>query len=225
MGLFTQDSSDFNEGHRLLDLALRRFNDIPGLAYSIKASILPNNLQKCCEAFKRVSVLGFPNDPGPFKRLGAFSVLSQVWPPFQVDPADTTDTNLIWGPRLVVWFLPVMAAALEFDDDGPCIRDMLLPTPHFQVEFIAFLRNMANGSVPPAPSPDDSCLLERATATGLMLEACAYVPTKINHSDTSFYSKAAACLEAITEDPLLLDDWRFNDTEFLNLAIGMNLED
>jgi hypothetical protein len=134
---------------------------------------------------------------------------------------------LIWGARLVVWALPAIAAVLEtgIEDDGPGVGDVLLPTPHFQVEFIAYLRAMANGVSQLGFVPEDAILLERATATGLMLEACAYVPKSVPHSDASFYSKAASCLEAIAADELMLHDWKFNDPKFLDLAVGWGMED
>lgn len=231
MGLFTSGSDDFAKGRALLDTAIRRFNDISGAAYSVLASVNEENLRECCRAFDRIAQLGFPPEPGPFKRLGAFAILSQAYQPFGISASVPErplppHADLIWPARLVVWTLPVFAASLELNDDaGPSIGDVLLPTPHFQVEFIAYLRNMANGAKETKVAPDDGLLLERSTATGLMLEACAYIPHTIPHTDTSFYSKAASCLDSIAADELLRDDWKFNDPNFLDLAVGIGLED
>ena len=226
MGLFSSDHGDV-VGRKMLDVAIRRFNGVPGLAFSVDASLHEQNLRQCCDTFRRVSHLGFPDDPGPFKRLGAFACFAQAMPLFNVKNAlgpDIPDILAIWLPRLVVWTLPVFAAALEVDGEARCIDDFVLPTPHFQVEFIGYLRNMFKGSEQTGQSPPDALLLERATATGLILEACAYMPINADRPNRSLYSKAATCLDAIAADELLVDDWRFNDPAFLELAVGIGVE-
>lgn len=231
MGLFTSGLDDFAKGSALLATGLKRFNDITGQAYAIEVEIHEENLRSCCAAFDRIAKIGFPEQPGPFKRLGAFAVLAQAYAPFLVKSNQLArvlpeNADIVWGARLVVWTLPVFAASLELNNDnGPSIGDVLLPTPHFQVEFIAYLRAMAHGQAELKLTVDDHLLLERSTATGLMLEACAYVPRRIAHTDTGFYSKAASCLEAIADDELLRDDWKFNDPGFLDMAVGIGLED
>lgn len=231
MGLFSSGADDAATGLRILNVGLRRFNGSVGIAYGVEVLIDEKLLAECSAVFERITAIGFPPDPGPFKRLGAFATLAQVFRPFVIKPSIEAsilppETEIVWGARLVVWLLPVFAGALEInhDDNGPGIGDILLPTPHFQVEFIAYLRNMANGATDLKFRPDDHLLLERATATGLMLEACAYIPKRVDHKDACFYAKAAACLEAIAQDPLLLDDWKFNDPEFLELATGLGTD-
>ena len=229
MGLFTQNGQDAQVGRDLLSYGLRRFNDICGNVYSVQAQLDESNLAKCCETFTGFSAQGFPSDPGPFKRLGGFCVLSQQWNPFNISATLPSvacdDFDLIWGPRLAVWMLPIMSAALVMDDSTPCIEELVLPTPHFQVEFIAYLRNMLFGSKQYGEACDE-LLFERTTSMGLLLESCAYsVPHTQRRINRRLHGSADGCMERISADPILADDWRFNDRNFLKMAGGIGLED
>ena len=226
MGLFSSNAADIENGRKMLQYAISSFNATPGTAYGVTAALNTGNLEKCCELFLAISSIGFPADPGPFKRLGAFATLTQAYPVFEISHnlyQEVPDLAAIWQPRIAVWTLPIFAAVLEVDGEPRCIDDLVLPTPHFQVEFIAYLRNMFQGVLTTGVIPSESRLLERATATGLILEACAYAPDQSHRPDRSLYSKAATCLDAIAADALLLNDWKFNDPEFLELATGIGV--
>jgi hypothetical protein len=228
MGLFTSDADDSKRGEEIIRVALKRFNSVSGAAYSVSAEVDSDNLEKCCAAFKRIKKLGFPDAPGPFKRLGAFAALAQAWSPFLVTPihhtAEDPNFELIWGARLVVETLPGFAAVIELGGKtGHFIRNSLLPTPHFQVEFIAFLRAFANGSKRANKDPDDGLLLERSQAIALMLEAAAYVPAN-DPQNEQIFAKAAGCLALIADDELFLHDWKFNDPVFLDMALAWGIE-
>lgn len=223
MGLFSSKQTD--SGLETFRFALKRFNDIPGSVFAVSATMDEGNLRHCVDAFDRISKLGFPNDPGPFKRLGAFALLSQIWPPFSVRGTIPTSapTLIEWGPRLSVWALPVFASKMEIEGVGNLIGDLTFPTPHFQVEFIGYLRNMAHGREVTRIVANDTLLLERVTATGLILEACSYASNV--HAESALPVQASGCMEAINRDSLLAEDWQFNDQNFLKIAYGMGIED
>lgn len=143
MGLFSSGGAD--GCNAILGFGLSQFNDICGAVYSVKASLNDENLKTASAAFERICTLGFPENPGPFKRLGAFAILSQIWPFFTVTHViegrteSPEELEIIWQPRIIVWILPIFAAALEISGQEPSISQLVLPTPHFQVEFIAYL--------------------------------------------------------------------------------------
>lgn len=228
MGLFSEDSHDLDIGEHLLSLIAKRFNSLSGYAYSVSITANRRSLENCCFAFRRITELGFPQDSGPFKRLGAFAILCQEFFPFDVtieSRPDEFDAEVIWAPRVAVWSLPIFAESLSINADRSFLHSFTLPTPHFQVEFISYLRNMVHGRNVTGLLPSDHVLLERTTATGLILEAAAYVPADLHERLKGLMTHASACLDAISQDNVLSDDCRFNDPDFLNLAIGMNLED
>jgi len=227
MSLFSQDGNNLSSGKEIITCAATEFNNRPGYAYSVEACLNEDNLEKCCTAFEAFRKLGFPSDPGPFKRLGSFAVISQIWSPFEFTPthksAACDQLHLVWGPRLTVWALPFLSRAIEINGDGPCIEEFSLPTPHFQVEFITYLRNIAYGNT--FGQASNELLLERSTATGLLIEACAYSGGNQCVSKQKLQERASGCLEDIQKDPLLFDDLKFNDPEFWQLAMGMGIED
>src|SRR5262249_8485121 len=101
MGLFSTESADVSADASLLRPALKLFNETCGTAYSINVELNAENLKVCGDKFQEIIPQGFPSEPGPFKRLGAFCILSQIWCPFNFTknsgtPNMTTEELLLW---------------------------------------------------------------------------------------------------------------------------------
>jgi hypothetical protein len=157
MCLFTsQTHRDAETGCRILELAARRFNDIPGSAYSVEIVSDRNAILRACETFRSIVSLGFPKNPGPFKRLAGVAVRCQHLRIASVaknfaDNADATEVLWnAWSPRFALWAVEFMAPLLKLDN-GTQVPAFHLPTPHCQVEF--FLRRR----IPP-PCPADAAV-------------------------------------------------------------------
>lgn len=230
MGLFTNSShTDVEVGTRLLAKSVQSFNDAPGSAYSIIASLNTEALEVACGVFDRLAE-NLPESPGPFKRLAGLTILAQCHDLFLFErevrsglPALTAEDHIVWAPRIAIWAIGDFAEAIAVNGNPEFLRAFEMPTPHFQVEFIALLRNFAYGAKS-VRCPEDALLLERISSTALILEAAAYATQDRQGHYINTGAAAEACLLAVAEDPILREDVRFNDPNFLNMAVGIGLD-
>lgn len=220
MGLFSKSSqSSIKNGLAAIEPALDRFDLFVGRKYGVKVSVDQRALKKCCETFLKFSEMGFPEVPGPFKRLAGFAVLSLNFNAFRFKDALRIEPKqpleIIWGPRVVVWILPALAESMSINGDKSLLRAFDMPTRHFQVEFIGMLRSMAWGKKMSGVSPDIGLLFERCVSIGLTLEAAAYASLADTKKQSRFTRAARECSEAIEKNVLLLDDMIFNSRELV----------
>ena len=230
MGLFTNDpATNFVAGRKVVDLAIRRFNDIPGTAYNVRAELDEERLLTACETFEKFAKIGFPENPGPFKRIAGSAVLLQheKYIRFYHDTLSNTDLgddefHHLWNPRFAIWMSSIFAGVIRLDS-GSNIGQFKLPTPHFQVEFISFLRNFSKGASLVDESDKLAVLLERCTGVGFIMEASAYA-SHATEKLPCIESGTDYCMEDIRKNEKLADDLRFNDEAFLELAVGIGVD-
>ncbi len=215
------DTQKITELESLLESSVLHFRESSGNAYGIICDVAKGSCEQLSSLYSRIG--GLPDSPGPFKQLAAFAVLTQEVRLFNFATRDSTeDLDVVWNPRLTLWCLSAVATTLRLNGNHHAIVVPVLPTPHFQAEFINHLRSFYNGRILCGVETSTDLLSERILATALILEASSYAK---DCSDEEFTRNAEDCLEKIAENPVLRGDIQFNDPEFLNLAIGIGLED
>jgi len=169
--------------------------------------------------------------PGPFKRLGAFAVLNQYRPSFQLrDRANNRPLDgkalALWVPRVTLWLQPFYGSGLTMNQRRLNLQ-LGCPTLHFQVDLIGYLRSVY-GSLNGHPAFRDECdiLTERILTMGLIIESAAYAVTSGMRALQDFVAGSGNCFERC--DSRFMDeqlvDMIFNDPAFLANAtdIGVN---
>ncbi len=169
-------------------------------------------------------------NPGPFKRLGAFAVLNQYAPCFQLWEARSgrpldADALALWVPRVTLWLQPFYGSSLTVGGRRLSV-DLGCPTPHFQVDLIGYLRSVFRIlSRNPAFRGEQGILTERIIALGLIVEAAAYAVTSGMEALREFIMAAGNCLErceaGFKEEQIV--DLIFNDPKFLTDAIDIGV--
>lgn len=230
MGLFssTDTTNDEKLGKSFASYVAGYFNDYctPGTNVLIEPNL--DGLRLASKTFDEVVALGFP-DPGPFKRMAGFAVISQVYDLFEVikdGPEyddDTLPVELRWLPRITIFALPYFSFLCEVGSSKDLLEAKLLPTPHSQVEFINYLRNMRYGQTELQPPPPAELLLERITITALALEGYHIASHASADDIKNLSSLAEGCLAEISTDRLLCSDMIFNDPTILD-AVGINVD-
>ncbi len=226
MGLFTDKAADQEIEHLkpLLKPITGKWNAGPGSLWDVPSEFNAENYANCCLLADKVWS-SLPGLPGPFKRLGAFAVLAQDFPPFSLaDGTEEPDPQALWRPRLAVWALPYFALAISINQEPAGRVRFHLPTPHFQLEFLALLRGMAYGAAlaPSGPQTFDTTqLLERSLSVGLIIEGACYAGDQAR--ENGLIGNSLRCLEGL--DQLHRDDLNFNNDEFLDRAASWGIED
>lgn len=218
------DSEHERDFRTLITTTTSHFNDVVGNAYGIHVSLCDNSIESLSERYREVAKLGIPDRPGPFKQLAAFAVLSQEFDLFayEAGPQQEPDLQIAWTPRLALWSLTGLSKALSLNGTSHPLLNPVLPTAHFQAEFINHLRSFLYGRLQAKAKPSSGLLLERILSTALTLEAASYAG---DCRDSDFTNNASECLEKIAESQILADDIRFNDPTFLDIIGGIGLED
>jgi len=219
MIIFDHERIGLFESH--LSKALQQFNDIAGAAYGVSCVLEEGAVESLSLLYSNIP--GLPESPGPFKQLAAFSVLSQEVKLFRFEPSvEDAQLDIRWNARISLWCLSSIALTLRLNGDYHPIIVPVLPTPHFQAEFVNHLRSFFYGRLICEVETSVELLCERILSTALILEAASYAK---NCTDQEFIKNAEDCLAKIAADQVLVDDIRFNDPNFLELAVGISLED
>jgi len=218
MGLFApRASSSVAAGKKVLGRALFDFNQVIGRCYFTRIELKKAGLVECCRAFDRIAKLGFPDQPGPFKRMAGFAVLSQQFDLWDIQCTDPSD-KILWRPRIALYSLPAIAEAIVINEHSRLLKAFDMPTRHFQVEFIGLLRGYSLGKKKSTPS--DFLLFERINAVGLILESAAYASLAKPEMHQLVRKGAKQCVSSILEDIDFQDDMIFNDQDAVVKVLG-----
>jgi hypothetical protein len=186
-----------------LKLALVEWNDGPGRIWGLKAVWNDDAWNNFQGLEKELFDGAFISDqPGPFKRLGAFCVLVQYFPFFDLQKHDGSPlddparSEVLWLPRIAVWSLSHEASVLRLND-SPLPFTPGFPSAHMLVDFIGYLRNLKNSAI---KNPDSilkkDLLAERAITVGIILEGATYASISPSDLLLKFTHNSAKCRTA-----------------------------
>ena len=212
---------------QMLAHGLDKWNAQPGELWNIRAEwdadAWTRHLQMEGQIFNGTRLL---NQPGPFKRIGAFAALNQYWPGFRLQHAGngaplSPEAMALWVPRVTLWLIPFYARSLimagaKFQLQVAC------PTAHFQADLLCYLRSLYHVlDRHPAYKHEMGILTERILTLGLIFEAATYATTSGMEPLCSFTEGAGPCLAAGNDE--LHIDLVFNEPRFLDNAVGLGL--
>jgi hypothetical protein len=157
--------------------AVEEWNQLPGEVWDIRAEVDDAALQRCFTIAD--TIFGqdpFPDKPGPFKLMAAFSLAVQYSSPFRWSAGPRSkyfsDDPKHWEPRLTVWILPYLSELLLLGANSIGIP-VMFPTPHLQLEAINYLRIVHQSKQGTDPIDLDH-LTEQVLLFGLCLEGSSY---------------------------------------------------
>ena len=215
-----------NDGQMLYH-GLDKWNAQPGALWNIRAEwdadAWARHLHIEGQIFNGARLL---NQPGPFKRIGAFAAFNQYWPCFRLRDALsgevlTPESMALWVPRVTLWLLPFYArslivAGIRFQLQVAC------PTAHFQTDLLCYLRSLYRVlDLHPAYKEEMGILTERIITLGLIIEAATYATTSGMEPLRNFTEGAGPCIAVGNEE--LHIDLVFNEPRYLDDAGGLGL--
>lgn len=222
MGLLAIEdgTKDYSAACKSASAVATLWNDYGGAQNGFDIEFGEEQVKVCCNLGSKILKGYFYNPPGPFKRLGGFLVLSQLFPFFGYKKKKFKRVESIrWLSRINSLLISTTLASLKMDQAAPGEKPKYkkldawrgFPSNHFKVEFLCWLRWLDSfdwlGMHLKDYVPQDEWtkvyndrLARMFLATGLILEACYYFNECLPIVPNGIPKVLATC-GTITKDP------------------------
>ena len=154
MGLLTiaDGSADVNKALDIANTVAVLWNDYGGQDNGFAVSVGKAEVRQCCGVGGAIlsKFFGDHCNPGPFKRVACFVVISRLFPFFSLSKPPITGTTIQWHSRLSALLIPATLRVLHVNvstakdpDSAPIWKTLsnwkYFPSAHLKLDFLAWL--------------------------------------------------------------------------------------